>query len=97
MGRNIISFELRPVKDDDIDKKLKEMITDGITQSDIVRTALRHYFNLNLHSNLPAPPQNSYRSTPAPQFEPQDTTVELQQIEKDDTQLDAALDDLLNF
>lgn len=88
MGRNIITFELRDVKDDDITKALEATVIAGKTQSEVIRAALRAYFN-------PKPTSSSPRTRPpvdAPLIH-----IELQAAEKDDAQLDDALNDLLNF
>jgi len=94
MGRNIIPFELRPGKDDDIEKALKEATTKEVNRSAVIREALRFYFNQKSHLKQ-QPQHTSYTDTPS--FKQQDIPIELQKTEKSDTQLDAALDDLLKF
>ena len=85
LKRTLIAFELRPKKDDDLKKVLGEI--DKGEQSETIRTALRHFFFKNEEKTVKKPliiDENE-------QFEP------LKTKEKDDTDLDVALDDLLKF
>lgn len=95
MGRNIIPFELRPGKDDDIEKALKEATSKEVNRSTIIREALRQYFNKKSHLHTPIFHQNE--NIPPSHPLPLPNNIELQRKEKDDTQLDVAIDDLLNF
>lgn len=51
MGRNIISFELREGKDDDIAKGLKLAISAKENQSEIIREALRFYLGREIQNS----------------------------------------------
>lgn len=89
MGRNIVHFELRAGKDDDIDKALNKLITKTNTKSRIIRFVLRQYLFQDISTSNP--------NTERVFIEPLNVPSQLQTIEKDDTQLDDALDNLLNF
>lgn len=85
--RNIIQVELRKGVDDDIADSLEKSITKEFSKSSIVRSALRQYLL-----------QKNYSSNHPIEFSEAHTMdVELSAVEKDDTQLDVALDNLLNF
>jgi len=86
--RNIITFELRADKDDDIAKALEQATTKENSQSSVIRTALRQY----LLRGESIPTKIERTSIEAPEL-----NIQLQEIEKDDIQLDDALDDLLKF
>jgi Arc/MetJ-type ribon-helix-helix transcriptional regulator len=80
--RRIVTFELRPTKDDDLvealDKEIKER---GEDRSDIIRLALRNYLLSN---------RVKKRSVTL------DTNISLETKEKDDDQVAADLDSLLS-
>jgi metal-responsive CopG/Arc/MetJ family transcriptional regulator len=80
--RRIITFELRPTKDDDLvealDKEIKER---GEDRSDIIRSALRSYLLTDWIQKKPLA---------------LDTIISLETKEKDDDQVAADLDSLLN-
>ena len=97
MGRNIITFELRSVKDDDIATDLKNAISNEIDRSTIIREALRQYFSQQLHLHIPSPTQHTPQRTEHFPDKSQDVPLVLRKVEKDDTQLDDALNDLLDF
>lgn len=83
--RNLIAFELRPKKDDDL-KRAFEDVEKG-EQSEVIRTALRQFFFKNAEKTV----KKSHIYDEIEHFEP------LKEKEIDDTELDAALDDLLKF
>lgn len=89
MARNIITFELRKGKDDDIERALTKLVSVDNDRSSVIRTALRSYFN---------PTTNKTASRVARTIvEDSLEDFELVVAEKDDTQLDDALDNLLQF
>lgn len=86
MARNIIPFELRKGKDDDITRALEKLVSAEQSRSSIIREALRLYLGGQHKQNAP----REIVMQPVQDFE-------LQRADKDDDQLDEALNDLLNF
>lgn len=86
MARNIITFELRKDKDDDIASALDNAVTADNDRSSIIRVALRKYFN-----------PSTYVHATRQVVEQSMEGIVLQVAEKDDAELDVALDNLFNF
>lgn len=86
----IIPFRLRPGKDDDIRDALEQAAVRE-DRSDVIRAALRAYL-------LEQRQQQAVRPGPGPQLRPENLDdIELEVKEKDDDQLAADLDKLLDF
>jgi hypothetical protein len=87
------TFRLRPGKDDDIETEF-DRLDPRIDKADVIRAALRAYFNLGHINPLPIPEnasQDEIRKLQQLKIE----GVELERIEKSADQMDDALDNLL--
>ena len=88
----VIPFRLRPGRDSDIIEALNG-IPKEIDRSEVIRSALRHYFNLTGVNTLPLPEK---RTSELPrEFKPI-TSVNLLATEKSAEDLDADIDSLLS-
>jgi len=95
MGRSIvITFRLKPGRDTDIITAL-ECIPEHIDRSDVIRAALRTYYNLS-NPLVPIIQKETARDEIDRLAGVKIEGVELERKEKSAEELEGALDDLLN-